>query len=124
LREKYYVGALQQFGYLGGLTAFALREKIGTMKTPLGRVEKTSRKFEIITFKDRYGTPCSLQQSSLADTEPPGSSAVWLGVDRQVVRHDGMFDEANQTRMHIDLKQAKALVAVLEQWIASGSFTE
>src|ERR1700689_1423192 len=92
--------------------------------TPLGPVTETAREFQIILFKDKYGTPCSLQQSSLAEFEPPGSSAVWLGVDRQDGPHDGMFDAANQTRMHLDLKQAKALNAVLEQWIASGSFVD
>lgn len=94
------------------------------MKTPLGPVEETGRRFQIIQFRDRYDTPCSLQQSSLADYNPPGSSAVWLGVDRQSEPHDGMFDAANQTRMHLDLKQVKALIAVLEQWVASGSFVE
>ncbi len=92
--------------------------------TPLGLVEKTNRNFQIINFKDRYDTPCSIQQSSLADYDVPGVSAIWLGVDRQTGKHDGVFDASNQTRMHIDLKQAKALVAVLEMWIASGSFYE
>ena len=96
------------------------------MKTPLGKVTKTERGFEIIKFKDRYDTPCSLQQSSLADREPSGASAIWLGVERQDRRlkrkHDSMF-LANATRMHIDLKQAKALVAVLEMWTECGSFT-
>ena len=99
-----------------------MAQKLG--KTPLGDVTKTTRQFQIIMFKDRYDTPCSLQQSSIADYEPPGSTAVWLGVDRQVLPHDGVFDAANQTRMHIDLKQAKALVAVLEQWIETGSFVD
>ena len=94
------------------------------MTTPLGKVEKTLREFEIIQFKDRYGTPCSLQQSSLADYNPPGSSAIWLGVDRQQGQHDGVFDPSNQTRMHLDLQAAKNLVAVLEQWIQFGSFTD
>ena len=80
------------------------------MTTPLGAVQKTNRGFELIQFKDRYGTPCSIQQSSIADYEPPGSTAVWLGVGR--------------TRMHIDRELAKALVAVLEQWIEYGSFKE
>jgi hypothetical protein len=94
-------------------------------KTPLGDVTETTRHFQIIKFKDRYDTPCSLQQSSIAeDYKQPGSTAVWLGVDRQSGRHDGIFDAANQTRMHIDLKQAKALVAVLEQWIETGSFVD
>jgi len=93
-------------------------------RTPLGKVEETKRSFQIIKFTDRYGTPCSLQQSSIADYNPSGSTAIWLGVDRQTAQHDGIFDESNQTRMHIDLAQAKALVAVLEQWIACGSFYE
>ncbi len=97
------------------------------MKTPLGKVEETNRHFQIINFKDRYGTPCSLQQSSIFDDEhadTPGATAVWLGVDRQDEKHDGMFDASNVTRMHIDRKQAQALVAVLEMWIATGSFGE
>ena len=92
--------------------------------TPLGPVEETSRHFRIIKFEDRYHTPCSLQQSSLADYEPPGSSAVWLGVDRQAEPHDGMFDASNITRMHLDLEQVKALIAVLEMWVQTGDFYE
>jgi hypothetical protein len=91
--------------------------------TPLGPCTETNQHFEIILFKDRYETPCSLQQSSLADYNPPGSSAIWLGVDRQETRHDGMFDSANQTRMHLDLKQVKALVSVLESWVKCGKLS-
>lgn len=86
--------------------------------TPLGKIETTSRGFEIIKFKDRYNVDCSLQQSSMFDDEhvdQPGASAIWLGVDEGVNR---------DLRMHIDLKQAKALVAVLEMWIQFGSFTD
>jgi len=92
--------------------------------TPLGKLELTERQFEIIHFQDRYRTPCTLQQSSLAEFNPPGSSAVWLGVDRQQGQHDGLFDQANQTRMHLDLKQVKALIAVLEMWVETGKFAE
>lgn len=94
------------------------------VRTPLGPMLLTERQFELILFEDRYRTPCSLQQSSLADFNPPGSSAVWLGVDRQDGTHDGVFDEANQTRMHLDLKQVKALIAVLEMWVQTGKFAE
>ena len=93
-------------------------------RTPLGKIDYTDREFQIITFNDRYDTPCSLQQSSLADYEQPGSSAVWLGVDRQTGKHDGVFDAANQTRMHLDFKQVKALIAVLEQWVKNGRFAD
>lgn len=51
------------------------------MKQNLGPVTKTSRGFEIVHFSDLYQNKCSLQQSSLAIYEPPGTSAVWLGVD-------------------------------------------
>jgi hypothetical protein len=74
----------------------------------LGKVKTTGRGFEIITFKDRYDCDCSLQQSSLAEYELPGSSAVWLGTDKD--------------RMHLDRKQVKALIEVLSLWLETGSF--
>jgi hypothetical protein len=97
------------------------------MKTPLGQVTETSRSFQIVKFLDRYRTPCSLQQSSIFDDEfadRPGATAIWLGVDRQEGKHDGMFDAANQTRMHLDRKGVKALIAVLEQWLTNGKFND
>lgn len=99
-------------------------ERLRGKTTPLGPIELTNRGFEMIRFNDRYGTPCSLQQSSIADYEPPGSSAVWLGIDRQAVPHDGLFADENQTRMHLDLEQVKALIAVLEMWVQTGDFAE
>ncbi len=80
-------------------------------ETPLGPVGETERGFEIIRFDDRYHKPCELQQSSLADCEPPGSSAVWLG-------------PAGGHRMHLDLTQVKALICVLEFWVQFGEFGE
>jgi hypothetical protein len=74
---------------------------------PLGEMEATTRGFEIIHFEDRNGEACSLQQSSLADYEPPGSSAVWLGTDR---------------RMHLTISQVEKLVAHLQAWVETGSF--
>lgn len=68
----------------------------------------TNRGFELIEFRDRYGKLCQLQQSSLADFEPPGSSAVWLGLD----------DE----RMHLDLEQVRWLIAELQHWTETGRF--
>ena len=97
-------------------------------RTPLGTVEETHRHFQIIPFEDRYGSPCTLQQSSLLDEEyadKPGATAVWLGIDRKAKRmHDGIFDEANQTRMHLDRKQVQKLIAVLEMWLQTGKFYE
>jgi len=71
-------------------------------------IEKTARGFEFIAFVDRYGLECSLQQSSLADFEEPGVSAVWFGL------------EGN--RMHIDLGQMKELLPHLQAWVDNGSF--
>ncbi len=83
--------------------------------TPLGRIQETDRNFEIIRFKDKYSNPCSLQQSSLAEYSQPGTSAVWLGVD---------LPTETTVRMHLDLKQVKALIAVLEFWTEHGKFGE
>lgn len=104
---------------------------------------KTNRGFQIIEFKDRYGVKCQLQQSSLADFEPPGSSAVWLGVadaKPQIMASDAIKlglktkettgwvpfpipdDVLLTTRMHLDLEQAKWLVKELQHWIENGKF--
>ena len=86
----------------------------------LGRVKKTGRGFELIEFKDRYGVQCSLQQSSLWDGEhAPGASAVWLGVDANQFSQNG---EPLSPRMHLDVNLARALIAVLQRWVDSGSF--
>jgi len=69
----------------------------------------TSRGFELIRFKDRDGRWCSLQQSSIADFEPPGSSAIWLG-----------FEEEN--RMHMSRLDVIRLNDYLSRWILTGSF--
>lgn len=85
----------------------------------LGEVGKTSRGFEIIRFADRYVVPCSLQMSSLADNEAPGTSAVWLGCDFDIL------PQATVTvtpRMHLDRKQVAALVGHLSRWLETGSF--
>jgi hypothetical protein len=71
------------------------------------KIEYTSRGFEIINFKDRYDKECSLQQSSLADFELPGSSAIWFG--------------RGDERMHIDVKQLKEILPHLKKWVRTGS---
>lgn len=72
------------------------------------KVERTERGFQIIRFKDEYGNDCSLQQSSLAIYERPGTSAIWLGV--------------GELRMHLTVKQLKKLMPHLQSWISTGSF--
>jgi len=72
------------------------------------RITKTERGFEIIHFFDRNSQICSLQQSSLADYEPPGGSAIWFG--------------RVENRMHIDLEQMKDLLPHLKRWVKKGQF--
>ena len=74
----------------------------------LGDITTTERGFQIIDFKDRYGFECSLQQSSLAEYEPPGTSAVWLGVGND--------------RMHLDIKLVEKLIGNLQNWLDNGKF--
>lgn len=83
---------------------------------------KTQRGFQLIKFKDRYEALCSLQQSSVADFEPPGSSAIWLGLDRLVPEQDPR--DGHITRMHLSLEDVKILNAYLTKWIETGKFYE
>lgn len=109
----------------------------------LGPVARTARGFELLEFKDRYGTPCSLQASSLAEYEKPGTSAVWLGPDDAApkvlasqARNLGV-DTAERTgwvpyplqpgvslttRMHLDREQVAALILHLQSWLDNDSF--
>jgi len=73
------------------------------------KIEKTERGFEVIEFKDIYGSECSLQQSSIATYEEPGTGAIWFGKGNE--------------RMHIDLKLLKELLPYLKRWAKSGSFS-
>ena len=74
----------------------------------LEKVGTTERGFEIILFLDTYACGCSLQQSSLAEYELPGTSAVWLG--------------KGLNRMHLRREQVQELIEVLRCWLNTGSF--
>lgn len=74
----------------------------------LGKIDPTYRGFERIEFIDLYGKVCSIQQSSLALTDVPGASAVWIGVDG--------------SRMHLDVNQVESLIFHLQAWVETGSF--
>lgn len=80
----------------------------------LGKPKRTSRGFQYIPFFDHSGQECSLQQSSLAMYEPPGTSAIWLGVD----------ENKPSNRMHLTLDMVKDLVSVLQNWIDTGYFDQ
>lgn len=109
----------------------------------LGQVQTTPRGFEIVKFSDRYNAQCSLQQSSLAEYEQPGTSAVWLGVDDAepvVLASDaakvGIKTEETcgwvpypipeevmlTTRMHLTREQVESLIGHLRSWLDRGTF--
>lgn len=108
------------------------------VKKSLGPVEKTSRGFEVIKFKDRDGDECKLQVSSLADYEKPGISAVILGLmkaDPKVMARDahklgivtvedvGWIDYPVpeevliSTTVHLDREQVESLIHHLQAWL-------
>ena len=87
---------------------------------PDWKLRKTERGFERIEFKDLYGNECSLQQSSLADFEPPGTSAVWLGCEHETFHH--IDHQPIGARMHLDFDQVKRLIPLLQKWVDTGSF--
>jgi hypothetical protein len=82
------------------------------------KVEKTEIGFEIVYFKDRYETPCSLQQSSLAEYEPPGTSAVWFGIHPDPSR----YEPGEIKIMHLDRMMVEEIIELLQRWLETGSF--
>jgi len=80
------------------------------MKKPkhLGKISATEKGFPIIIFKDYYGMECSVEMSTLALYEQPGSSALWIGPDKK--------------RMHMERDQVISLVMVLDSWLQTGEF--
>lgn len=98
----------------------------------LGAVNHTSRGFEIVDFKDRNGVACSLQASSLADYEKPGTSAVWLGCDdanpmillpeKGWTKVEWLPGTIANTRMHLNREQVAALITHLQAWLDRDTF--
>ena len=109
----------------------------------LGQETKNTRGFRLVKFTDKYGARCSLQQSSLAESEKPGTSAIWLGIDDpepKVIHHQaaglGVETTATEgwvpypipaevlltTRMHLDREQVEALIIHLKSWLKTGRF--
>lgn len=101
-------------------------------KNVLGKVRRTARGFEYLEFDDIYDVGCSLQASSLAIYDEPGTSAVWLGVDdpdpQILVRGKGwqkveLPKGINcKTRMHLNRDQVAALIVHLQNWLKTDSF--
>jgi hypothetical protein len=90
-------------------------KKLG--QTPLGQVQLDDFDFEQVIFEDSYERPCVIGQSSVAEFEPPGSSALWIGLASMT--HDGQ-----KAAMHLSLNQVRALIATLEIWVKRGTLDE
>lgn len=91
----------------------------------------TNRGFRVVEFHDRYDAKCSIQQSSLATEE-----AIWFGVDNPEpkimasktpqggtgwVPYPISDDVLINTRMHLTREQVKALLPILQHFVATGS---
>lgn len=76
------------------------------------KIKHTLRGFGRAEFLDRYGSRCSIQESSLA-TEP----CIWLGVDIP-------FDASTNCRMHLNQSQVRDLMPMLETFVKTGNICE
>lgn len=96
--------------------------------------KKTNRGFPIVQFTDRYGSECSIQDSSLA-TE----CTIWFGVDDanpQVMASEVMENGTGwikyplpesvflTTRMHLAQEQVKEILPVLQRFAETGTISE
>lgn len=115
---------------------------MGTKVEPIGDFSRTQRGFGIVKFKDGYGYDCTIQQSSSAMGD-----FLWIGVDNaqqhaQVMavhaRHFGIqTDQMNgwveypipkevmiPDRMHLERKDVRRLVKLLNNWLRTGELGE
>ena len=65
------------------------------------KLKQTLRGFYVADFKDFNNNDCSIQESSLATDD-----CIWLG--------------CKEGRMHLDKKQAKKLIKLLERFVKTG----
>ena len=115
-----------------------------------GEERRTNRGFPIVTFKDEYNAGCSIQESSRAVCENEDGSVddplgwIWLGIDdpdpkimKSKARAHGLElppgevsgwmpyplsdDVLVTTRMHLNEKQVRGLIARLQHWLDNGT---
>jgi hypothetical protein len=75
------------------------------------KIKNTERGFGVGTFEDRYGAPCSIQESSIA-TE----SCIWLGVDDT---NHGKFTDYG--RMHLTQSDVAMMLPYLMHFVETGN---
>ena len=97
---------------------------------------KTERGFGLIEFKDRYGSKCSIQKSSLATED-----AIWFGIDDpdpKIMACNAMKEGIHttqttgwipypisedvliNTRMHLTQNDVKKLIPILQNFVETG----
>ncbi len=72
------------------------------------KIGKTNRGFASGEFEDKYGSKCSIQESSIA-TE----ACIWLGVDEH-------FNSKVNARMHLTTEMVEELIPVLQHFVKTG----
>jgi hypothetical protein len=117
----------------------------------LGETTTTGRGFGLVKFRDEHNKECSLQISSRCVCENEDGTVadplgwIWLGIDDaepQILKSharklgmeipEGEFggwmpyplskDVLMSTRMHLNEKQVRGLIARLQTWLDSGEF--
>lgn len=78
---------------------------------------ETSRGFALLTFKDTYDKPCSIQESSLASYP-----AIWIGYDGDQEKHP-VTGELMTCRMHLNKNMAKEIGLKLLEFAETGNFS-
>lgn len=74
--------------------------------------DTTQRGFVRGEFLDRYGSPCSIQKSSLA-----GEDCLWLGCDDLLIPTAGPIQNG---RIHLTQERAKELIPILKRFVKTG----
>jgi len=127
------------------------KKKKTTATELLGETTTTGRGFGLVKFHDEYNKECSLQISSRCVCENEDGTVsdplgwIWLGVEDaepQILKSkarelgmkipEGEFggwmpypvpkDVLMSTRMHLNEKQVRGLIARLQIWLESGNF--
>lgn len=115
-----------------------------------GEEQRTARGFPLVKFTDEYNAPCSIQESSRCVCANDDGSVddplgwIWLGIDDpapQIMKSKAQAlgmklppgevsgwmpyplpeDVLVTTRMHLNEKQVRGLIARLQHWLKTGT---
>lgn len=102
-------------------------------------IKKTNRGFKITKFADRYGSQCSLQESSAMATDEQGNM-IWLGVEnpkgnfKVLIPGQGWQERSIQDfvkeefvvpdRMHLTQQMVKELLPALQYFAETGELPD